>query len=238
VGFVDAELTDRQPEANPTRAGTLDRVSSSLSSDDRARHWDAAYRDRGASGVSWYQEEPLISLELIEALDMSPTSAVIDVGGGSSALARSLVKRGFLDVTVLDVSQSAIDLARLQGAANDAVTWVHTDVLLWQPDRRFDVWHDRAVFHFLVEPDDREQYLDLLRTVLEPRGAVILGTFAPDGPEFCSGLPVVRYAPDQLATLLGRDFTVERECREEHTTPTGAVQPFTWLMARRTGDLP
>jgi trans-aconitate methyltransferase len=171
---------------------------------------------------------------LIDALDMPLTSAVIDIGGGASNLGACLVKRGFVDVTVLDVSQSALDLARQRENVGDAITWVRADVLEWRPDRPFAVWHDRAVFHFLVDSEDRDRYLALVRSVLEPGGVVILGAFAPDGPEYCSGLRVARYAPPQLLTLLGPEFAAERESREVHTTPAGAIQPFSWLVARRT----
>jgi len=210
-------------------------MSSSASSGGRALHWDAAYGGRGASGVSWFQEDPRFSVQLIEALRVPRSGAVIDVGGGASPLAGALVSRGFSDVTVLDVSQSALDLARQRCGPDSPITWVHADLLHWRPDRQFDLWHDRAVFHFLVEHDHQEGYLALLRSSLKPEGVVILATFAADGPESCSGLPVSRYAPEQLGTLLGPDFSVERQCREEHTTPAGAIQPFTWLAARRRG---
>ena len=208
-------------------------LNSSPSSAERALHWNAAYREGDVSGLSWFQEDPGISLALIEELGVPPTAAVIDVGGGASVLASELVAKGFLDVTVLDISQSALDLAR-EHCPPDPVRRVQADLLLWWPDRRFDLWHDRALFHFLVDHDEREGYLAVLRRALEPDGVVILATFAPDGPEFCSGLPVARYAPEELGELLGPDFTVECRRREEHITPAGVRQPFTWLAARRT----
>jgi ubiquinone/menaquinone biosynthesis C-methylase UbiE len=185
--------------------------------------------------VSWFQEEPRVSLELIEALGLPPASAAIDVGGGASDLACTLVEQGVIDeVTVLDVSESALALAQERCEVAELISWVKADLLLWQPERQFDIWHDRAVFHFLVDLADRQRYVRLLGTALKKGGALILGTFASDGPEYCSGLPVVRFSAEQLGMALGPDFTVEGHRREEHITPAGAIQPFTWLTARRT----
>jgi len=179
---------------------------------------------------------PRTSLELVELLSASTADAVVDVGCGASSLAEHLVKSGYSDVTVLDVSGCALALAKEQIGGNDSVTRVQADLLAWRPTRRFDLWHDRAVFHFLVDEEDREQYRAVLRMALKPGGAVIVGTFAADGPEFCSGLPVARYSGDQLARAFGPDLLVVEERREDHTTPDGTVQPFTWLAARLKDD--
>ena len=199
----------------------------------RAQHWDEAYEARGAEGVSWFQQQPTVSLELIGALGVTPASSVIDVGGGASPLAGTLVARGFSDVTVIDVSHSAIELAK-KLTGQDSITYVCADLLSWQPGRRYDLWHDRAVLHFLVAPEDRALYLVRLRSAVAPNGAVVIATFAEDGPDQCSGLPVARYAPDQLESLLAPEFRVVRDHRERHVTPGGAVQPFTWIAARRS----
>jgi 2-polyprenyl-3-methyl-5-hydroxy-6-metoxy-1,4-benzoquinol methylase len=204
----------------------------------RREHWDAAYVDRGAEGVSWFQKEPRFSLELFDALGITSSTAVIDIGGGASRLVDRLVQRGYEDLTVLDLSDAALEAAQRRLPAGAAVRWIHQDLLTWKPDRRWDVWHDRAVFHFLVDPDDQDRYLRLLRSVISPDGAVVIATFASDGPDYCSGLPVARYSADRLAALLGETFAVVEERREIHTTPAGVRQPFTWIAARSMSTRP
>ena len=199
---------------------------------DRAKHWDDTYVRRGTEGVSWFQAVPTTSLHLIDVLGIPPAAAVIDVGGGASSLVDRLVARGFTDLTVLDISDIALAAARARIGDRAPVSWVHEDVLAWRPQRRFALWHDRAVFHFLIEPSDQQRYLAALSAALAPAGATILATFAPDGPDHCSGLPVARYSADDLSALLGDAFAVVEASREEHTTPTGALQPFTWVAAR------
>jgi SAM-dependent methyltransferase len=202
---------------------------------DLARHWDHAYRRRGSQAVSWYQPTPTISLELIGSLGVVRSDPLVDVGGGASTLVDALVVDGFEDVTVLDVSGVALDEARRRVGDAPGVHWVLGDVAAWLPELRYRLWHDRAVFHFLVEDDDRAGYLATLRAGLAPGGALILATFAPDGPPTCSGLPVARYSVDELAGVIGTGFVVEATRTESHTTPDGTDQPFTWVAARNTG---
>lgn len=192
-------------------------------------HWDTAYRTRGIQGVSWFQSEPVMSLRMIRRLGIKRSTAVIDVGGGASSLVKHLVADGFSDVSVLDVSDVALEEARAK--LNDAgrVTWLHEDVLTWHPARRFGLWHDRAVFHFLTDEGDRARYLSTLSEAMEPGAGVVMATFADDGPEYCSGLPVARYSAEELVNLLGSRFTVVKTQGESHTTPGGVVQPFTWI---------
>lgn len=198
-----------------------------------ADHWDGIYRDRGPGGVSWAQAEPQPSLDLVRA-HSKRDGAVIDVGGGASPLAVRLAAEGFADVTVLDVSEQALrESQQMAGARQRAIDWVRADVLEWEPPRLFRVWHDRAVFHFLTAPEERAAYLRTLRTALEPGGMVVLGTFAEDGPEQCSGLPVARYSADGLEEVLGDEFVPLEARGHRHRTPAGVVQPFTWLTARR-----
>jgi SAM-dependent methyltransferase len=206
--------------------------ASATSSAALAQRWDATYRERGIDGVSWFQATPVRSLQLIDLLGISPDGAVIDVGGGASTLVDRLVKRGFVDISILDISQAALEAAQRRVGTDAPVCWLRDDLLAWRPERRFDLWHDRAVFHFLVEPRDRDRYLTTLRSALTPGGAIIIATFAPDGPDHCSGLPVARYSGDDLAKRLGSSFHVIDSGREEHTTPTGGRQPFTWVAAR------
>jgi 2-polyprenyl-3-methyl-5-hydroxy-6-metoxy-1,4-benzoquinol methylase len=199
-----------------------------------AQHWSQRYASRAASSVSWYQAEAAPSLAMLEACGAAPPASLIDVGGGASVLVDNLLARGWTDVTVLDVAAPALELARVRlGARAAAVKWVEADITSWLPDRTFDVWHDRAVFHFLIEPAQRAAYQTALRQAVPPAGLVILATFALDGPEQCSGLPVRRYDSAQLAQELGAGFRPVVDRREVHRTPTGAEQMFTWAAFRR-----
>jgi SAM-dependent methyltransferase len=199
---------------------------------DRAAHWDDAYRSLGVESVSWFEPEPTMSLALLDALGIGPDDAVLDVGGGASTLVDHLVGRGFRDVTVLDVSVIALKEGQARLAPDAPVGWLREDLLSWKPPRRYDGWHDRAVFHFLTEPADRRRYFGVLAGAVAPGGAVIIGTFAEDGPESCSGLPVARYSAAELCDELGPWFHPLVTKREVHVTPTGALQPFTWVAGR------
>lgn len=205
----------------------------------RHDHWDEVYSSRGEQQVSWYQPDPRMSAALITdaaaSLPAGKDSAVIDAGGGASLLAQRLARAGFTNVTVMDVSAAALAASRARPGSS-RIRWVNADLLDWRPLRTYQVWHDRAVFHFLVSPADRAAYLDTLRAALPDGGAIILATFAADGPGHCSGLPVARYDPAALAaeltTAYGDAVTVTGHHVEQHRTPAGAVQPFTWLTAR------
>ncbi len=198
-----------------------------------ADHWDAAYA-RGAERVSWYQDDPAPSLEMIDALGLVSEAAIVDVGGGASTLVDALLQRGYRNVTVVDISQSALATARGRlGALGGDVQWVCADLLEWQPACSFDVWHDRAVLHFLTDPADREAYRQRLMSAVPTGGHVVIATFAPDGPETCSGLPVRRYSTADVLEFLGPSFALASERREVHATPSGSTQSFTWVCARR-----
>jgi len=190
-------------------------------------YWDDRYAD-GDTHLSWYQEHARTSVELMDAVGRTPDTSVLDVGGGASTLVDDLLAGGQRDVTVLDVSAPALAIASRRLGAPAEVTWMVADLLAWEPPRCWDLWHDRAVLHFLVDAQDRDTYVRLLRRALRPGGAFVIGTFAADGPTHCSGLPVQRYAAEDLAELLG-DVTVVERRREVHHTPGGAAQPFTWL---------
>jgi ubiquinone/menaquinone biosynthesis C-methylase UbiE len=207
-------------------------MTPALSPDDPARYWDDRYQRVGDVHVSWFQARPDISLELIDSLGIGPSTPVLDVGGGNSRFVDELVARGFDDVTVLDVSSHSLHLSRRRLDTPDVVTWLHADVLTWRPQRRWGLWHDRALFHFLTDAADRAMYLDNLERALQPGGSFVIGTFAPDGPHHCSGLPVSRYdgtalGDTVLAAIPGATITAWRA--ETHLTPSGAVQPFTWI---------
>ena len=202
---------------------------------DNQAHWNSTYERRGTSGVSWYQPEPVVSLDLIAETGVVRDAAVIDVGGGASPLVDRLVADGFSDVSVLDISPIAVEMARGRLPADAPVDWVVSDVLSWRPARRYSLWHDRAVFHFLVSPGDSETYRRTLAAALVPGGFVVIGTFAADGPDSCSGLPVARYSDAELASALGNRFNPVAFRREVHRTPSGGNQPFTWMAAKLSG---
>ena len=198
-----------------------------------AAHWDAAYA-QGDDTRSWFEEHPHMSLRMLGAAGVSAADALIDVGGGASPLSRVLLDRGFGDLTVLDISAAGMQQARDRlGPRADQVHWLVADVLSWHPPRRYQALHDRAVFHFLTTEEYRQQYLHTLDAASAPGGVAVFGCFAPDGPQHCSGLPVTRYSPAQLARQLGGKWLLISQDREEHLTPAGTVQPFTWMALRR-----
>ncbi len=203
-------------------------------SDTATRHWDDVYGTKAADEVSWFQREPVTSQRLITMVSQ-PRGAVIDVGAGASTLADALLDAGWPDITVLDVSPRALALVRHRlGDRQAMASFVVADVLSWQPGRTYDAWHDRAVFHFLATPEQRERYVATATRAVRPGGLLVLGTFAADGPTRCSGLPATRYDADSLAAEFASAFTLVHSEREEHATPGGAVQPFTWVVLRRT----
>lgn len=205
-----------------------------MSSAERQAHWQAIYSRKGEADVSWFEAAPAVSLELIESLGVPPDAAVIDIGGGASRLVDHLLARGFADVTVLDLSAAALAAARARlGGAAAQVTWLAADATTWEPARHYDLWHDRAAFHFLTDADDRAAYVARLSRATVPGGHVIIGTFAPDGPERCSGLPVMRYDADSLAATLGPGFTLLHSRRHDHVTPAGVIQRFRFSAFRR-----
>jgi ubiquinone/menaquinone biosynthesis C-methylase UbiE len=200
-------------------------------------HWNAAYAARGADTVSWFDADASESLALLTPL-LRPGDPVLDVGGGASDLAARLVAADLGPVTVLDLSDTALALARTRaGDAADRIDWVQADVTRWVPTRTFALWHDRAVFHFLTEPEDRAAYVRTLAAALSPGGHAVIATFADDGPERCSGLPVTRYASATLAATLEalapgllRPVSAARHL---HRTPSGAGQRFQTSIFRR-----
>jgi SAM-dependent methyltransferase len=195
-------------------------------------HWEHLYRTRPPDEVSWFQAEPATSVRLIEAA-VSIEGSVLDVGAGASVLVDALVAAGFADLTVLDLSQRALDAVRERlGERTAGVELIHDDLLRWVPGRTFDVWHDRAVYHFLTHPRARARYLRVLEAAVPAGGTAIIATFASDGPTHCSGLPVSRYDATGLAAQFRSSFDlVHTEC-ERHRTPAGVVQPFTWVVLR------
>jgi hypothetical protein len=196
-------------------------------------HWDERYRTVGVDQVSWHQVRPEPSLRLITSLNVEPDAPIIDIGGGASTLVDFLVADGRTDITVVDLSATALTEARAR-VSSETVTWIEADIRTWRPARAYRIWHDRAAYHFLTEPVDQQHYWSAVREHVPVGGWVVIGTFAEDGPESCSGLPVQRYSLETLTAAMGAGFTVSAHERDVHITPSGAEQPFTWVVATRT----
>lgn len=203
----------------------------------RKDHWENIYSTRATDAVSWFQQRADYSLRFIRATGVDPSAAIIDVGGGASVLVDDLLAEGYRKVTVLDLSGAALAAARRRlGAAAERVGWIEADVTKAAlPLHGYDVWHDRAVFHFLTDPADRAAYVAQVLRAVKPGGHVIVASFAEDGPEKCSGLPVMRYSPDGMHAQFGDAFILEGHEKEAHQTPGGAVQQFVYCYCRKAG---
>ena len=202
----------------------------------RKTHWENVYTTKGEKEVSWFQENPAPSLELTALAGLSADATVIDIGGGASRFVDALVERKIGQITVLDLSAAALDAAKERlGERGAGVEWVVADVTTWEPSQTYDLWHDRATFHFLTNASDRSAYVRHLKKAVRSGGHVIMGTFALDGPERCSGLSVMRYDAGMLGAILGTDFRLIDFRRHDHTTPWGVVQRFQFSTFRRYG---
>lgn len=198
-------------------------------------HWERVYATKGATAVSWFQACAQHSLGLIRATEVPLSAPIIDVGGGASTLVDDLLAHGYANITVLDLSATALAAAKNRlGAIGNSVQWLEADITqATLPACRFDVWHDRAVFHFLTAPQERQAYVQAVLRSVKPGGHVIVATFAQDGPTQCSGLPVMRYSADALHAEFGAPFTLLRHEKEEHHTPFGTVQQFVYCCCRK-----
>jgi SAM-dependent methyltransferase len=200
----------------------------------RQVHWDDVYTRKNETEVSWFQENPALSLELIGRVGAGPGSSVIDIGGGASRLVDNLLDRGFDDISVLDLSEAALGAAKVRlGSRAGRVHWIVADVTSWEPAETYDVWHDRAALHFLTEDRDRAAYVARLERATTTGAHAIIATFALDGPERCSGLPIVRYDPATLGQVLGGAFQLVDSRRHAHATPWGSDQSFQFSIFRR-----
>lgn len=197
---------------------------------NQSDHWENVYLTKSASSVSWFQEHAWRSMEIIQSIGAHKSDAVIDVGGGASTLVDDLVRGGYSNVTVLDLSPHALEVARgRMGAQSALVSWLVGDICsVGLPEQTYSIWHDRAVFHFLTEPDDRQAYVRQVMKAVKPGGHVIVATFAPDGPLQCSGLPVARYDPQRLHGEFGPAFELVSHVYEDHATPLGSIQHFVY----------
>ncbi|SDE12747.1 class I SAM-dependent methyltransferase [Limimaricola pyoseonensis] len=200
---------------------------------EQTGHWDSVYRDRAETDVSWYEPRPETSLRLIADAGVSHTAPVIDIGGGASRLAEALFAEGYSDLTVLDLSPHALARAATRLPEGAPVEWIAGNVLAWAPARQYALWHDRAAFHFLTDPFDQGRYAQTLAAALAPGGHAVIATFAPEGPDRCSGLPVARWDGPALAAHFGPGFELAVSERHAHTTPGGVVQRFHYGVLRR-----
>lgn len=201
-------------------------------------HWEKIYSSKATTGVSWFQEHAVLSLQLIQETGVPKSAAIIDIGGGASTLVDDLISNGYSSLTVLDLSASALAAARNRlGAQSSEVQWMEeniTNALL--PAYAYDVWHDRAVFHFLTSPEDRNAYIKTILRSVKPEGHVIIATFSEDGPLQCSELPVIHYSTDQLQNELGNSFVLVKNLKEDHRTPSGHIQKFNYCYFRKASQ--
>jgi len=201
---------------------------------DRKKHWNRVYENNLPSEVGWYQDYPKMSLKLIAITEVGADGSIIDIGGGTSKLSGILLDQGYKRLTVLDISGKSIEKTKMQLAENSSrITWIEADVTKYDFKEKYDVWHDRAVFHFLTDVEDRKGYINSLNQALTLNGHLIIGTFGLDAPPKCSGLPVVRYDPETLHHELGNNFDLAETFFEDHMTPTGVRQKFVFCRFKK-----
>jgi trans-aconitate methyltransferase len=202
---------------------------------ERKTHWEKIYESNSPQKVSWYQDEPTLSMRLIRDTRIPNDAPIIDVGGGASTLVDRLLDASYSNISVLDISASAMLHARERLADKAAeIEWYNEDITGFNPPHRFALWHDRAVFHFLTSQDDRNKYLNVLKQSLEPGGHVIIMTFAVGGPQKCSGLEIMQYDEEKLMVEFGQEFELLETGHQDHVTPAGSEQKFAWFRLIRT----
>lgn len=203
-------------------------------SQKRQEHWEQVYKTKPLESVSWYQQVPLPSLQRIEKLNLAEKDAIIDIGGGDSLLADHLTVKGYSNVTVLDISNAALERAKLRlGKIADQIKWIDSDILNFHPTQPFRLWHDRAAFHFLSAPKDLITYRKIAESTVAPEGYLIIATFSTKGPTKCSGLEVKQYTPELLQNTLGPGFELIESETVDHTTPGGGIQNFLFATFKR-----
>lgn len=202
--------------------------------EQQQEHWERVYSEKMPSEVSWFQPEPSDSLAVLDRFAVPTTTPFVDIGGGASNLVDSLLARGWCDLTVVDIAGSALKASQDRlGDKATSVKWEVADITAWHPKRNYGVWHDRAVFHFLTDPAQQSAYRKTLLAGTGSKALVIIATFAPDGPEKCSGLPVQRHDAVSLSAALGSEFNLIENWCDEHRTPWGAAQKFNWCVFQR-----
>ncbi len=201
---------------------------------NRKDHWEHVYSDKEATEVSWFQQCPENSLGLIKATGVEKSARIIDIGGGASTLVDFLLAAGYQDLSVLDIAQSAIEQAKDRLGQDAAkIKWIVQDITKFTTEEAFDVWHDRAVFHFLTDGEDRLSYVKAMTDALKPGAHAIIATFNLDGPEKCSGLEIVQYSPESLSAIFSEDFQLIETSTEQHETPSGGSQSFVYCRFKR-----
>lgn len=204
-----------------------------MAEETRKQHWEQVYQNRSDDDVSWYQRHPERSLEYITQCDISKQAPIMDAGGGASRLVDCLLQQGYSDVSVMDIARAPLRLGeRRLGAQARRVHWIESDVTQFIPPRRYTLWHDRAVFHFLVEPDKQQAYRRMLERALSEGGHLILAAFAPDGPTMCSNLPIQQHDADSVTALFGQGFELLSVENDIHVTPANKAQSFNWFHLR------
>ena len=198
-------------------------------------HWENVYGSKADDEVSWYQPHAKTSLRLMQSIALPKTAAIIDVGGGASVLVDDLLDNGFTNITVLDISSNALSVAKKRlGSRSNKINWINSDIKdIKIPDNSIDLWHDRAVFHFLTEESDKKSYVSIMSSAVKPGGYIIIAPFAEDGPTKCSGLPVVRYSAESLSKQVGKEFALVNTEKNEHHTPSGNVQNFRYCVFKK-----
>lgn len=197
-------------------------------------HWEKIYKSKEIDEVSWYQEKPLVALDFIESFKLKKDATIIDIGGGDSLLADHLLAEGYKNITVLDISEEALEKAKKRlGKKADGMEWIVADITRFDPKQQYDVWHDRAALHFLTNENEINNYVKTLQKSVKDNGYVILGTFSEKGPEKCSGIKVKQYSLSEMADLLKDEFEIMQCENVDHVTPTGDVQNFSFCRFRR-----
>ena len=216
-----------------TNYSGIDEMNSGV---ERKSHWESFYLQKPVAETSWHQAIPQMSLEMVERADVSPDTAIIDIGGGASLLGDHLLERGFRDVTILDISRAAQVQAQTRlGEHSARLKWVEADVTRFKPQRRYGLWHDRAAFHFLTETEDRKKYASVLELTLDSGGQAIIATFSPSGPKKCSGLEIVQYDTASIEQALGPAFRLLEMQEDVHLTPDGREQRFNYFRFLKNG---
>jgi 2-polyprenyl-3-methyl-5-hydroxy-6-metoxy-1,4-benzoquinol methylase len=199
----------------------------SMDNFDRRRHWETIYRTKKLNEVSWYQPVPTTSLALIEEACIARDAKIIDVGGGDSFLADYLLEKGYMDISVLDISEAALERAKARLGENAAsVKWIVSDVTAFSPEEKYDIWHDRAAFHFLTSEPEIRQYVNVVERSIKTGGTLIIGTFSEQGPKKCSGIDIKQYTAESLVNTFKEQFTIRQSILVDHSTPFETVQNF------------
>lgn len=205
-----------------------------MQSFNRQKHWENIYKNKEIDEVSWYQPIPETSIEFIENSHLPKTAKIIDVGGGDSFLVDHLLERGYTDITVLDISEAAINRAKKRlGEKAGVVKWIHADAASFKPEEYYDIWHDRAAFHFLTDDDEISRYIEIAQQYIKPSGTLVVGTFSEQGPTKCSGIEIKQYSEHSMTQRFGKYFQKVKCLIVDHKTPSDTVQNFVFCAFRR-----